>query len=716
MKKEKRPVIGLFINRELSWLDFNDRVLDESRDKDNPLLERAKFLAITSSNLDEFFMVRVASLKDLEHAGYEGTDPSGLTVAEQLTAISEKTHALVRKQYSTYNRVIYPDLLKAGIRILKRKELSGAQEKYLDRYFQQTVLPILTPLAVDAGRPFPLIGNRTLNICCLVRTPHSQPEDDPELAVVQVPTGVPRLVALPSEDNADFILLEDVVRRHLGELFRGARILESGCFRIMRNADLDIDEEDAADLLKEIEKQVRLRPWGEVIRLEADSDLDEGLLQRLKESLQLREEDLYQISGPLDLTFLFRLHGIPGYPHLRFKPFEAPVDESLMEDPFGAIRAGDRLLHHPYDSFDPVAGLIRCAAHDPAVLAIKQTLYRVGGDSPIVRSLAEAAESGKQVMVLVELKARFDEENNILWARKLEQSGCHVIYGLVGLKVHSKITLIVREEEEGIRRYVHLGTGNYNDQTARVYADFSLFTCSESIGADATEFFNMLSGYSAPLSWRRLIAAPFWLRREIVRLIEQEIRHAQAGKPARIVIKVNSVVDPEMISLLYKASGAGVRVELIVRGICCLKAGVPGLSDRIVVRSIIGRFLEHSRVYLFHNDGQDDLFLSSADLMERNLDRRVELFFPVEDAKAYDQIMQVLNLQLSDTERSRLMDENGTYHTIDRRGKQQSDCQLQLCEQTILKHREESRVQAERRFSPVFANTPVRTVTDNGLS
>ncbi len=698
--KDQKPMPDLYINRELSWLDFNDRVLDEARDKENPLLERVKFLAITSSNLDEFFMIRVASLKDMTHAGYEGVDPAGMTAGEQLTAISEKTHTLVRKQYSTYNRVLYPELIKNGIRILSFKDLSGAQTKYLDHYFHQTVFPTLTPLAVDAGRPFPLISNRSLNICCLVQPGGDNPDQQPHLAVVQVPSVVARLVAVPSEEHKDFVLLEDLVSRHLQELFRGSRILASGAFRIMRNADLDIEDEGAADLLKEIEKQVRMRQWGEVIRLEAEADLDDMLLDRLKSALKLNEDDLYLINGPLDLTFLFRLSGIPGFPHLRFEPYDPWVDEAIMADPFAAIRAGDRLLHHPYHAFDPVTELIRTAAKDPDVLAIKQTLYRVGGDSPIVKSLEEAAERGKQVLVLVELKARFDEENNIQWARRLEQAGCHVIYGLVGLKVHSKITLIVREEEDGIRRYVHLGTGNYNDQTARIYSDFSLFTCSESIGTDATEFFNMLSGYSAPLSWRRLIVAPYWLRREVTRLIEQEMRHAAEGKPARIVIKVNSLVDPEMISLLYRASQAGVDISLIVRGICCLRAGVPGLSDRISVRSIIGRFLEHSRVYLFHNDGQDDLFLASADLMERNLDRRVELFFPIEDPKAYDQVMSLLDLQLSDTNRTRIMDENGAYQSVDRRGKQRVDCQGELIGQVKKLGFEQLETKAEIRFTP----------------
>ncbi|MGI6298558.1 MAG: RNA degradosome polyphosphate kinase [Saccharofermentanales bacterium] len=719
--REQIPVPDLFINRELSWLDFNDRVLDESRLRENPLLERVKFLAISCSNLDEFFMVRVASLKDMAHAGYTALDPAGLSVEEQLTAIAKKTHKMVRKQYSTYSRILFGELKEAGIYIRPVSEINSAGLKYLDNYFKQFIHPILTPLAVDVSRPFPLISNRSLNIICKLRPPEQPENEEPSIAVVQVPAGVSRLVSIPGsgDGQSEFVLLEEVVKRNLGELFRGAAILSAGCFRIMRNADLDIDTEEAADLLNEIEKQVRKRQWGEVIRLEAESNLPEDLLSQLCSVLQLQSEDIYEINGPLDLTFLFKIAALEGYPNLCFEPFTAPVDPDLMSDPFGTIRDGDRLLHHPYQSFEPITELLRRAATDPQVLAIKQTLYRVSGDSPIIHSLTQAAENGKQVMVLVELQARFDEANNINWARRLEQAGCHVIYGLVGLKVHSKITLIVREEETGIRRYMHLGTGNYNDQTAKIYSDIGLLTCSESIAADATEFFNMISGYSAPLSWRRLTVAPFWLRREFERLIEQETAHATAGRPARIVIKINSLVDPEMISHLYRASRAGVEVDLIVRGICCLRAGVPGLSENITVRSIVGRFLEHARIYLFHNDGQNDLFLSSADLMPRNLDRRIELLFPIEDKTAFDTLMELLELQLSDTERSRIMDPEGVYHPVDRRGKTVIDCQQALIEQARLQNKQLQAASAEIRFQPVFGDDPSLPVspfvTDDSL-
>ncbi len=706
--KPKLPVPDLFINRELSWLDFNDRVLDESRLRENPLLERVKFLAITCSNLDEFFMVRVASLKDMAHAGYEGLDPAGLSVKDQLTGIAGKTHKMVRKQYSTYSRILFDEMKEAGIYIRPISEVNSAGLKYLDNYFSQIIHPVLTPLAVDVSRPFPLISNRSLNIICKLHPPELEKDAEPSIAVVQVPAGLSRLVSIPgnSEGSSEFVLLEEVVKRNLGELFRGATIISAGCFRIMRNADLDIDAEEAADLLNEIEKQVRKRQWGEVIRLETESSLPEDLLDQLCSVLQLKSEDIYEINGPLDLTFLFKIASLEGYPHLRFEPFTAPADPDLMADPFETIRAGDRLLHHPYQSFEPITELLRRAASDPHVLAIKQTLYRVSGDSPIIHSLTQAAENGKQVMVLVELQARFDEANNINWARRLEQAGCHVIYGLVGLKVHSKITLIVREEETGIRRYMHLGTGNYNDQTAKIYSDLGLLTCSESLAADATEFFNMISGYSAPLSWRSLAVAPFWLRREFERLIEQETVHAAAGRPARIIIKINSLVDPEMISHLYRASRAGVKIDLIVRGICCLRAGVPGLSENITVRSIVGRFLEHARIYLFHNDGQNDLFLSSADLMPRNLDRRVELLFPIEDKTAFDSLINLLELQLSDTERSRIMDPEGVYHPVDRRGKPIVDCQQTLIEQAQQQNKELRAASAEIRFQPVFGDDP----------
>ena len=613
-----------YLNRELSWLEFNDRVLEEARDKQNPLLERLKYLAITCSNLDEFFMIRVASLKDLVNAGFDRPDPAGLNPQQQLAAISERTHQMVTRQYSTYNRALLPGLLKQEIKLLSPVDLNAEQRAFTEEYFRSTVFPILTPMAVDAARPFPLISNRTLNLCVRIeKTGEGQEPAGPDFAIIQVPSVIPRLVQLPADSGHEYILLEQVIRLYLDQLFSGVAIGPAGCFRIMRNADLDLDEEEAADLLKEIEKQLKMRQWGEVIRLEAEADFDETLLNWLINELDIDNQDIYQINGPLDLTFLNRLYLLADRSDLRYPVYE-PQPSPLIGQPdiFAAIRQRDILLHHPYECFDPVIELVRSAAEDPEVLAIKQTLYRVSGNSPIVRHLAEAAERGKQVMVLVELKARFDEENNIHWARKLEQAGCHVIYGLVGLKTHSKITLVVRRDEDGIRRYVHLGTGNYNDQTARFYTDMGIMTCSESIGKDASAFFNMLSGYSAPQSWHKLIPAPFWLRRELERRIEQEMRLAAAGRPARMIIKTNALVDSALIDKLYQASAAGVRIDLIVRGICCLRPGVPGLSEQITVRSIIGRFLEHSRIFYFYNDGQEDLFLSSADWMPRNLDRR----------------------------------------------------------------------------------------------
>lgn len=693
-----------YINRELSWLEFNDRVLDESRDKQNPLLERVKFLAITCSNLDEFFMIRVASLKDLVFAGYNLPDPAGLTPAEQLAAISERTHKMVSRQYSTLNRTLLPALRQQGIRILGTDELDDAQFAFSAEYFRTTVFPILTPMAVDASRPFPLIGNRSLNLCIRIDRPENGGNSEPDLAIVQVPSVIPRLLALPSVSGQDFILLEDVIRQNLDQLFSGVQTGPASCFRIMRNADLDLDEEDAADLLKEIEKQLKMRQWGEIIRVETEAEFDPDLLQRLLSLLTVSSQDLYEISGPLDLTFLNRLYSLPERQDLRYARYEPQPSPSIGQtDIFAAIRQKDILLHHPFESFDPVIDLVRSASEDPDVLAIKQTLYRVSGDSPIVRCLADAADRGKQVMVLVELKARFDEENNIQWAKRLEQAGCHVIYGLVGLKTHSKITLIVRRDDDGIRRYIHLGTGNYNDITANFYTDFGLLTCSESIGADASAFFNMLSGYSAPASWRKLVLAPYWLRRELERRIELEKRQAQAGRPARIIAKVNALVDTPLIDRLYEASCQGVKIDLIVRGICCLRPGVPGLSENITVRSIVGRFLEHSRIFYFYNDGQEDLFLSSADWMPRNLDRRVELMFPVEDPQLWQRIMAVLELSLSDTDKARIMLPDGQYVRVDRRGKPHVDSQLRLCQQAMAAASQAGEHAPDYLFNPVFS-------------
>ncbi len=658
---------------------FDGRVLNEAKDKSIPLLERLKFVSITSSNLDEFFMVRVASLKDMVHANYKKKDIAGMTAAQQLTAINEKTRELVESQYHTYNRSLLPLLRANHIHIIEKFEnLTECQQEFVDRYFEQSVYPVLTPMAVDASRPFPLIRNKTLNIAALLSGKHGKdtkeavefatvqvpsvlprlvqiPSEESEgenatlniaallsgkhgkdtkeaveFATVQVPSVLPRLVQIPSEESEgenarSFILLEQIIEKNIAKLFLNYKVLCAYPYRIMRNADLTIDEDEAADLLKEIQKQLKRRQWGEVIRLEVEASVDKKLLRFLKDELKVAEEDIFQINGPLDLTFLMKMYGIEGFDHLRYAPYVPQRIPQIEpgEKIFDAIRRGDILLHHPYQTFDPVVDFIRQAASDPDVLAIKQTLYRVSGNSPIIAALAKAAENGKQVSVLVELKARFDEENNIVWAKKLEQAGCHVIYGLVGLKTHSKIALVVRREEEGIRRYVHLGTGNYNDSTAKLYTDCGIFTCMESVGEDATAVFNMLSGYSEPLSWNRLVLAPIWLRGKFMHLIERETAHARAGKEARIVAKMNSLCDEGIIAALYEASAAGVKIDLIVRGICCLKVGIHGVSENIHVRSIVGNFLEHSRIFYFQNGGDEEIYMGSADWMPRNLDRRV---------------------------------------------------------------------------------------------
>lgn len=651
----------VFINRELSWLEFDARVLGEAEDVLNPLFERLKFLSITASNLDEFFMVRVASLKDMVNAGYTKKDIAGMTAAEQLAALDDRTHAFVKRQYKIYNDELVPALAREGFHIIgSHEELTHEQEIFVDKYFHEDVYPVLTPMAVDSSRPFPLIRNKTLNIAALLKKKNG--DDGTEFATVQVPSVLPRFVRLPGEQDT-IILLEEIIERNIDKLFLNYDILCAYPYRIMRNADLSIDEEDAADLLKEIEKQLKKRQWGQAIRLEVQGNIDKQLLKRLKSELNITDSDIYRIDGPLDLTFLMKLYGSFDYAKLKTpKYMPAPVPELMNgKNIFEAVREGDILLHHPYQTFDPVVDFVRQAANDPGVLAIKQTLYRVSGNSPIVAALAAAAENGKQVSVLVELKARFDEENNIIWARKLEQAGCHVIYGLVGLKTHSKITLVVRREEDGIRRYVHLGTGNYNDSTAKLYCDMGLFTCSPAIGEDATAVFNMLSGYSEPVGWNKLSLAPLWLRDRFHYLVEREIRHAREGQEAHIIAKMNSVCDKDIIELMYKASKAGVKIELIVRGICCLIPQLEGVSENITVRSIVGTFLEHSRIFYFENGGNPEIYMASADWMSRNLDRRVEIMFPVEDAKLKKEVKHILDVQLADNVKAQLMQPDGSY-------------------------------------------------------
>lgn len=697
-------------NRELSWLKFDGRVLNEARDKNIPLLERLKFVSITSSNLDEFFMVRVASLKDMVHANYKKCDIAGMTAAEQLEAINKRTRELVEYQYSTYNRSLLPLMTQNQITVIDAYEnLTKEQADYADRYFTENVYPVLTPMAVDASRPFPLIRNKTLNIAALLKKKKNvengkSGKEEVEFATVQVPSVLARLVPVPTVQPEEkcFILLEQIIEKNIDKLFLNYEVLCAYPYRIMRNADLPIDEDEAADLLKEIQKQLKRRQWGEVIRLEVEHGIDKKLLNILKAELKVAEQDIFEINGPVDLTFLMKLYGLKDCDHLRYEPHKPQrVPEIAPGDNiFETIQKGDILLHHPYQTFDPVVDFIRQASIDPDVLAIKQTLYRVSGNSPIIASLAQAAENGKQVSVLVELKARFDEENNIVWAKKLEQAGCHVIYGLVGLKTHSKIALVVRREEEGIRRYVHLGTGNYNDSTAKLYTDCGIFTCNEEIGQDATAVFNMLSGYSEPLSWNRLVVAPLWLRSKFMKLIARETKHAKANRPAKIIAKMNSLCDEGIISALYEASAAGVQIQLIVRGICCLKTGIPGVSDNIEVRSIVGNFLEHSRIFYFLNDGNEEIFMGSADWMPRNLDRRVEILFPVLDEKLQKSVKHILDVELADNVKSHLLKPDGNYEKIDKRGKAKVNSQTVFCEEAVSLVPKPKQAYQERIFVP----------------
>ncbi len=675
-----------FQNRELSWLDFNWRVLSEARDKNIPLMERLKFLSITASNLDEFFMIRVASLKDQVNAGYTKKDIAGMTSKEQIDAILKATHKFAATQYTTYNRSFLPALRKAGLKIVTEYEkLTQEQTDYVDTYFKQEVFPVLTPMAVDSSRPFPLIRNKSLNIGALLMD--KKKKDTIDFALVQVPSVLPRVVTIPEdEDNCTtIILLEQIIEKNIQKLFMNYKVLCATPFRVMRNADLTIDEDEAADLLIEIEKQLKKRQWGEAIRLEVEDNIDKRLLKTLRRELHIAEDSIFKINGPLDLTFLMKVYDLEGFEQLKDKKYipQPPAMLDPTRNLFEQIRERDILLHHPYESFEPVVNFVRAAAKDPNVLAIKQTLYRVSSHSPIIASLAEAAENGKQVSVLVELKARFDEENNIVWARKLEKAGCHVIYGLVGLKTHSKITLVVRKEEDGIRRYVHLGTGNYNDSTAKLYTDMGIFTCKPRYGEDATAVFNMLSGYSEPLAWNKLSLAPLWLRDRFLSLIARECDNAKKGRPAAIIAKMNSLCDPGIIKALYEASAAGVNIRLIVRGICCLRAGVPGLSENIHVRSIVGTFLEHSRIFYFENGGIPEFYMGSADWMPRNLDKRVEILFPVEDPELQDKIKHILDIQLADTKKAHILMPDGTYEKVDQRGKTPLNSQMYFCKQAM---------------------------------
>ena len=701
-----------FTNRELSWLEFNQRILGEARDRKNPLFERMKFLSITASNLDEFFMVRIASLKDMVNAGYQKKDIAGMTAQEQLRALNEKMQAFCEKQYTTYNRALLPKLSEEGLEIISFSELSEKEMDFLEEYFHKNIYPVLTPMAIDSSRPFPLIQNKTLNIAALIKSRNKDKKEKKEydIATVQVPSVLPRVILLPQKDGPKrkcrVILLENVIEHYLDVLFLNHEIICSAPYRIMRNADLSIDEDDAEDLLKEIEKSLKMRQWGEVIKFEYEERMDKRLVKYLKKQFKIHSCDMYAFNGPLDLTFLMKCYGIEGFEDLKEAPYIPQKNKKLRADKniFNQIRKGDVLLHHPYESFDPIVAFIKQAAEDENVLAIKQTLYRVSGHSPIIAALAQAAENGKQVTVLVELKARFDEENNINWARKLEKAGCHVIYGLVGLKTHCKIALVVRREADGIRRYVHLGTGNYNDSTAKLYTDTGMFTCRNAVGEDATAVFNMLSGYSEPANWNQLIVAPIWMKKRFLEMIARETQNAKEGKPAKIIAKCNSLCDRKIILALYEASCAGVQIDLIVRGICCLVAGKPGVSENIRVRSIVGTFLEHARIFYFYNDGNEEVYMGSADWMPRNLDRRVEIVFPVEAPDLKEKAKHILDVQLRDTLKAHCLLEDGTYRKVDRRGKEAVEAQKTFCEEAIAAANEsKEKVRKKRTFDPLFS-------------
>lgn len=687
-----------FYNRELSWLKFNLRVLKEAMVKDTPLLERLKFIAISASNLDEFFMVRVAGLWSNFDSGVEKRDASGMSVHEQLVAISQAAHEQVRTQTKSLIALMAEmDAVKLHFR--RVKDLSELGKDWLEEYYREVVFPVLTPMAVDASRPFPFLANKTLNLAVeLIKA-----DGEHSMGLIQVPSVLDRIVEVEPEGKRTFVFLEDIIASHCHDLFKGCHILDMVSFRVTRDSDLDLEEDDSVDLMKEVEESLRKRKRGAAVRLEIFKTNNNRIKRFLEENLDVTEMEVYEINGPLDPTCFFKFIGMKGMwpwlyePFVPQRPLELPDDSDL----FAAIRANDILLHHPYESFDPVVKLVSDAADDPQVLAIKQTLYRVSGNSPIVAALARAAENGKQVTVLVELKARFDEENNILWARRLEKAGCHVIYGLVGLKTHAKIILIVRKEDNGIKRYLHLGTGNYNDSTAKLYTDLGLMTANDEFGSDASAFFNLLSGYSEPPVWNKLVMAPLGLREKIYALIDNEIAMVRSGREGHIIAKMNSLIDQPVIQKLYEASAAGVHIDLIVRGICGLRTGIEGISDNITVRSIVGRQLEHSRIFWFANGGEEQLYLSSADWMPRNLNDRVELFFPVETEEHIRRIKALLDLYLRDNVGAHMMQSNGSYRRV-RNKLEPVSAQSTLYEMAQLAVTAD-KLPMEKRLQPVFS-------------
>lgn len=715
-----------YVNRELSWIDFNGRVLGEATDVSNPLLERANFLGITQSNVDEFFMVRVASLHKLAAANVTTTDASGLTPEEQLNAVNRKEHRMVQERYEIYNQQIIPQLAKEQIDILHIKDLDQKQYEFIRRYFNDELMPVLTPMADDSSRPFPFISNSSLNIAIsLRRDPTAQqpgkhetlegdqevnkkqnePHDDRQeaeikFATVRVPEIYKRLVRLPGENN--FILIDELVKEFLSLLFPGYQILATATYRVMRDMDLDVAEEDTSDLLRAVKHQLREREHGQVMRLEVEDTIDEWLEDQLIDNLYVSERSIYRVDGPVDLTFLKKLSGmVDGHADLRFKPFKPYLNPQLdMEhNIFKAIRQKDYLVQHPYDNFDAVVNFIHQAATDPAVLAIKMTLYRVSGNSPIIKYLGMAAQQGKQVTVLVEVKARFDEQNNVRWAQRLEQMGCHVIYGLVGLKTHCKVALVIRRDEDGLRRYMHLGTGNYNDVTAHFYTDMGLFTCAHELGVDMTNLFNMLSGFARPPYFYQLRVSPDGIRNFINQKIDDQIAVAKSGNPALIRMKMNSLSDKQIIAHLYDAAANGVKVQLLVRGITCLRNDLPELHGNIEVHSIVGRFLEHSRIYYFESNGHEEIYLASADMMTRNLNRRVEELYPVTQADTKARAIQIFDIMWRDNVKTRVL-EGDHYERLDRDGAAPFNSQEYFVQEAVRLNKQDNKQQKARRHFP----------------
>ncbi len=639
-----------YTNRELSWLDFNSRVLGEALDESVPLLERTKFISIVSSNLDEFFMVRIAGLKEQMQAGFTRPDPSGLTPSQQLKSASVRIHEMVSSQYRCFNRALLPALHDKGITFTSYEKLTERQTEYINDYFDDIIFPVLTPMAIDAGRPFPFIANKTVNIAFRL-----QKENNEHYAIVRIPSVIPRIIKVPAGLNDEsYLFIEDIITQNASRLFHGYEIVSSTGFRVTRDADLSIDEDDAVDLLSEIEQQVRQRQWGLPVRLEIERGQDIKTRTFLTSTLGLQQDDIYLIDGHIDLSCLLDFSGMPsGFQDLTYPENPPAVSAEISsKSMFELMKEKDYLVHHPYQSFEAVMKFLDEAADDPDVLAIKQALYRVSGNSPVVQALIRAAQNGKQVTVLVELKARFDEEKNISWARMLEHAGCHVVYGKVGLKIHSKILLVIRREKSGIKRYIHMGTGNYNNKTARLYTDFGFFTSRESFAVDLSSLFNTLTGYTIIPEMKKLIVAPDGLRTFFEKAIKNEIKNAKNGDPARIIAKMNSLSDPGIIKLLYEASCAGVEIHLIIRGICCLKPGIKNVSSNIKVKSIVGRYLEHSRIFCFENGGTTMIYMGSADMMTRNLDRRVEALFPIEDEKIKERIIDILDILWHETDKS----------------------------------------------------------------